>query len=137
MPVESRFAMISGMPKRSSPQLRVRLVLDAEHALGPGKSDLLDAIAKTGSISAAARSMDMSYKRAWQLVDELNRSFVDVLVATSKGGEHGGGATLTATGRQVLAAYRAIEAKAEAAVAADLHALSAILARARHGGSGN
>lgn len=112
---------------RPPPALRFRLLLDTEHALGPGKVELLEAIAATGSISAAGRRMGMSYKRAWQLADELNRSFAAPLIAANKGGEHGGGATLTATGEKVVAAYRGIERKAKQACAAELRALSRLL----------
>ena len=87
----------------AAPHLRFRLLLDAEHTLGPGKVDLLEAIAATGSIVAAGRTMGMSYKRAWQLADELNRSFAEPLIAANKGGERGGGAKLTATGEKVFA----------------------------------
>ena len=113
---------------RRSPALRFRLLLDAEHALGPGKVDLLEAIAETGSIAAAGRTMGMSYKRAWQLADDLNRSFAEPLITTNKGGEHGGGAALTAAGEKVIAAYRGIERKAKQACAAELRALSRLLA---------
>ena len=74
--------------------------------MGPGKADLLDAIAATGSISAAAREMGMSYRRAWMLVDTMNACFRLPLVETVKGGADGGGATLTATGWTALRAYR-------------------------------
>jgi molybdate transport system regulatory protein len=115
------------MSRRVTPVLRLRLLLDAEHAIGPGKTDLLEAIAAFGSIAAAGRAMGMSYKRAWQLIDELNRSFATPLVLTSKGGEQGGGATLTPMGEQVLAAYRAIEDKAQKALAPELKALARLL----------
>lgn len=117
------------MPRRPTPILRFRLLLDAEHAIGPGKADLLDAIAATGSIAAAGRTMGMSYKRAWQLIDELNHSFAAPLVASSKGGKRGGGAVLTAMGERVLAAYRAIDYKAQTALAAELKALARLLIR--------
>jgi len=103
--------------------IRLRLLLGNGHALGPGKADLLDAIAANGSISAAGRAMRMSYKRAWQLVDDLNRSFKVALVETSKGGGHGGGARLTRTGEAVLSAYRRIEQKTDRACAAEIAAL--------------
>ena len=77
-----------------------------EIALGPGKVDLLQAIDKTGSISAAGKSMNMSYRRAWVLVDVMNRCFTSPLVHTAKGGQHGGGATLTPLGRQVVDNYK-------------------------------
>jgi molybdate transport system regulatory protein len=81
--------------------------------MGPGKADLLDAIAETGSISAAARAMRMSYRRAWILVDTMNSSFRKPLVDTSKGGVEGGGARLTPTGRTVLTRYRALAKSVE------------------------
>ena len=116
------------MPK-PQPALRFRLLLDSDHAIGPGKTDLLEAIARTGSISAAARSMAMSYKRAWQLVDELNRSFAGPLVATSKGGERGGGADLTPLGGEVLEAYRSLERKAQKLLASELRRLGRLRAK--------
>jgi molybdate transport system regulatory protein len=108
------------MSKLSLPRLRFRVVLNAEHALGPGKADLLEAIAQAGSISAAGRALGMSYKRAWQLVDNLNRSFAHPLVQASKGGGRGGGATLTPTGIKALAAYRGLEQKMTKAAAAEI-----------------
>ena len=112
------------MPRHKVPTLRFRLVFDTDRAIGPGKVDLLEAIAATGSIAAAARTMGMSYKRAWQLIDELNRSFAAPLVATSKGGERGGGAALTPMGEKVLIAYRTIERKAQKTLAPELKALA-------------
>lgn len=117
------------MTTHSTPALRFRLVLDSAHAIGPGKTDLLEAIATTGSIAAAGRSMGMSYKRAWQLIDELNRSFAAPLVAANKGGARGGGAHLTPMGEKVLATYRTIERKAEKALASDLRTLKRMLAK--------
>ncbi len=73
--------------------------------MGPGKADLLAAIAETGSISAAARAMRMSYRRAWLLVQTINACFDPPLVEAEKGGRTGGGARLTAAGAQVLARY--------------------------------
>lgn len=99
--------------------LKLRLWHDDEVAIGPGKADLLAAIAETGSISAAARAMQMSYRRAWLLVDVMNRSFQLPLVHSAVGGSRGGGARLTATGAEVLAQYRVMEAAALAA--AELH----------------
>ncbi|CAG0954140.1 Molybdenum-pterin-binding protein MopA [Myxococcaceae bacterium] len=74
--------------------------------MGPGKAELLEAIMETGSISAACKAMDMSYRRAWSLVDEMNRCFKERIVVTSKGGAHGGGAEVTPYGREVLKRYR-------------------------------
>ncbi|MCP4560626.1 MAG: LysR family transcriptional regulator [Bosea sp.] len=93
--------------------------------LGPGKVQLLEAIGETGSISAAGRSMKMSYRRAWLLVDDLNRIFRMPLVEAQPGGAKGGGAHLTALGREIVANYRAIEAKALEAGAAEIAALRA------------
>ena len=78
-------------------------------AIGPGKMALLEAIAATGSISAAAKSLGMSYRRAWVLVDETNRCLARPAVATATGGEHGGGAELTDFGMAFLDAYRGLE----------------------------
>jgi molybdate transport system regulatory protein len=100
--------------------LKLRIWLDAEIALGPGKADLLTAIARTGSISAAAREMAMSYRRAWLLIDVMNHSFRKPLVEASKGGTGGGGARVTALGLDVLARYRAMESKAAASIAGEM-----------------
>lgn len=107
---------------------RLRVLLGSAIAMGPGKADLLDAIARTGSISAAAREMGMSYRRAWQLVETMNRSFREPLVETAAGGRGGGGARLTTRGQDVLGRYRSMEAKAAASVAAEMDDLSALLA---------
>lgn len=107
---------------------RLRILLGAEIAIGPGKADLLDAIARTGSISAAAREMGMSYRRAWLLVDTLNRCFKAPLVEASKGGSGGGGARVTELGLEVLARYRAMELKAASSVAAEMREFSRLLA---------
>jgi molybdate transport system regulatory protein len=109
------------------PILRFRIVLENGQWLGPGKADLLDAIVATGSIAAAGRSMDMSYKRAWQLVDNLNRMFAVPLVTTSKGGGHGGGAKLTPAGIKVLAIYRSVQDKSKKTLGAELRALRQLL----------
>lgn len=77
-------------------------------AFGPGKADLLEGVATEGSISAAARKMGMSYKRAWSLVEEMNAAFAEPLVDSTRGGAHGGGAHLTVAGQAVLAEYRAL-----------------------------
>ncbi len=88
------------------PRLHLRLYLAEGQWIGPGKAELLGLIDETGSISAAGRRMGMSYKRAWMLVETLNAMFAAPLVESARGGSHGGGAALTATGRAVLAAYR-------------------------------
>lgn len=94
---------------------------------GPGKADLLQAIAEEGSISAAGRRMGMSYKRAWSLVEEMNAGFATPLVASARGGAHGGGAHLTEAGQEVLAAYRALVARMVQQGAAELTAIAARL----------
>jgi len=111
--------------------VRLRVVLERDVAIGPGKADLLAAVGATGSISAAARRMGMSYKRAWLLVDTMNRCFRTPLVAAAKGGQAGGGAELTPLGREVLRRYRAVEARATRGAARDLAALKRALRRPR------
>lgn len=109
--------------------LRLRVVLERDIAIGPGKADLLESIAATGSISAAARRMGMSYKRAWLLVDTMNGCFRRPLVEAAKGGQTGGGARLTALGEDVLRRYRAMEARAAQGAGRDLAALKGLLRR--------
>ncbi len=88
--------------------------------MGPGKAELIERIAETGSISAAARAMGMSYRRAWQLVEALNKDYRQPVISTAIGGERGGGAKVTPFGKRVVALFRAMEDKASAAIAADL-----------------
>ena len=95
---------------------RVRILIGDGMVLGPGKVDLLEAIGRTGSISAAGRELGMSYRRAWLLVDALNHMFPDQLVSAAPGGARGGGAKLTDYGRGVAAAYRRVEARARVAM---------------------
>ena len=95
--------------------------------MGPGKASLLEAIQLKGSISAAAASMGMSYKRAWDLVNIMNKSFKAPLVATLIGGTKGGGAQVTDFGLQVLLQYRAIETKANATIAGEIKTLQSML----------
>lgn len=101
-------------------ELRLRIYAGDVIAMGPGKADLLAAIASTGSISGAGRALGMSYKRCWDLVETMNVSFVGPLVATSAGGSSGGGAVLTALGEQVLGDYQSLMETAWAAVAPEL-----------------
>lgn len=114
-----------GVMPASRPILSLRIDLPAGGRLGPGKVDLLELIGQTGSISAAARAMKMSYRRAWLLIDAANQMFRAPLVTAAPGGAHGGGARLTPLGEDVVARYRAIEARAKAV--AEEH-LAAILA---------
>jgi molybdate transport system regulatory protein len=92
-----------------------RIYLGEEIALGPGKAELLHYISQTGSISESARSMEMSYNRAWLLVRTMNRCFKEPLVTASRGGDKHGGAELTKTGKQVLILYHQLESKVAAA----------------------
>jgi len=102
---------------------RLRIVLGPDIAIGPGKADILEAIQDTGSIAAAGKRLGMSYKRAWLLVDTMNRCFVAPLVETSRGGSGRGGAALTPTGEAVLDSYRRMQAATEQAIAGDLDRL--------------
>lgn len=106
------------------PGLTLRILADKHPAMGPGKAQLVAAIDATGSISAAARAMNMSYRRAWQLVEAINGSFAEAVVLTAIGGKRGGGAVVTAFGRRLLAQYHAMENKATAAIASDLKQFS-------------
>ncbi|WP_188529738.1 winged helix-turn-helix domain-containing protein [Sinisalibacter lacisalsi] len=108
-------------------RLSIRLVFDDSGMMGPGKAELLERIARCGSIAAAGREMGMSYKRAWMLIETLNAMFREPLVERVRGGPGGGGAELTPAGQEVLALYRAIVAEAEAAGQERLEAMRALL----------
>ncbi len=112
----------------SSNIIKIRIPYGDDSAMGPGKADLLEAIDRTGSISGAARAMGMSYKRAWDLVDTMNRCFKHPLVTTVTGGSHGGGAQVTPFGHDVLYLYRTAEARAGESVAEELRQLLGLLA---------
>lgn len=115
-------------PLRPHLKLKAQLFCGGEIAMGPGKAALLDAIAGKGSISAAGRALGMSYRRAWLLVDTMNRCWEGPLVETSAGGSHGGGARVTDLGRDVLGAYRKLEAAMASAAEAQMAPLGAKLA---------
>lgn len=100
----------------------LRVVLSETAYIGPGRADLLEAIARTGSIAAAGKAMGMSYKRAWSLVQALNDGF-GPLVQSSRGGAGQGGASLTPLGIEVLSRYRHMQTRTEGAIAEDLAAL--------------
>ncbi len=102
-------------------KLKAQLFCGDEPAMGPGKAALLEAIDAAGSISAGARALGMSYRRAWLLVDEMNRCFAERLVETVSGGGTGRGATLSATGRAVLTAFREVEMRMMAAAAGEAY----------------
>jgi molybdate transport system regulatory protein len=95
--------------------------------MGPGKAELVERIGATGSISAAARAMGMSYRRAWQLVDALNRAYREPVIETATGGRRGGGARVTRFGEALVGRFRAMESKASRAIAADLRAFERAL----------
>lgn len=97
-------------------------------AFGPGKAELLDAIHRHGSIAGAAKSMNMSYKRAWELVMVMNASFKAPLVTTTVGGQHGGGAVLSDIGVEVLRCYLDLQAKSERFVMSESGAFLSLLA---------
>lgn len=118
-------------PSRAALRPKIRILVGAVVAIGPGKADLLDAIDRTGSISAAGREMGMSYRRAWLLVDVLNSSFAEPLVSTATGGQKGGGAQLTGFGTEVLRRYRAMEVKAAASIERDLAQLAKFIKPSR------
>ena len=104
-------------------RLILRIALDTAGRIGPGKIELLERVAEHGSISAAGRAMEMSYKRAWQLIDETQRICGRPVVTAQTGGARGGGAALTPFGEALVRRFRTIEEKAGAAVGADLDAL--------------
>ena len=108
-------------------QFRLRIHRGADIAVGPGKIDLLEAIATTGSITAAARALGMSYRRAWLLVDTMNRCFRKPVVEAEAGGRRGGGTRLTASGAETLRRYRKVERLAARAAAKELEALRRLL----------
>ncbi|UCH76157.1 MAG: winged helix-turn-helix domain-containing protein [Rhodospirillales bacterium] len=106
---------------------RLRIVVEPDLAIGPGKADILEGIKETGSITAAGRRMGMSYKRAWLLVETMNRCFRTPLVETSRGGRAHGGATLTPTGELVLDCYRRMESRTQRAIEKDMAKLRAVV----------
>jgi molybdate transport system regulatory protein len=108
-------------------KLQIRILSEQNIAFGPGKADLLEAIERTGSISQAAKSMNMSYRRAWQLVDTMNQCFETALVETQTGGTHGGGAAVTALGQKVLEQYRQMEISARQALENDYQIMNSYL----------
>lgn len=108
----------SVVPRVGPLKLKAQIFCGDEPAIGPGKADLLDAIDREGSISAAGRALGMSYRRTWLLVDSMNRCWVEKLVDTTAGGSRDRGARLTDCGRTVLAAYRDLERRLIAAAEA-------------------
>jgi molybdate transport system regulatory protein len=121
----------SRAPTRARPVARFRLRITAGDviAIGPGKIDLLEAVIETGSITAAAKHLGMSYRRAWLLLDELNHALRRPAVDSAKGGANGGGSAITDTGLELIALYRRIEATAARSGAADIAKLIGMIAR--------
>ena len=113
---------IPGEAPKASDRLSIRLDLASGARIGPGKVAVLEEIARSGSISAAGRVLRMSYRRTWELVEELNRSIGTPVVETAAGGSGGGGAVLTAAGKTIIERYRAIEL--DTALAARKHLLA-------------
>lgn len=110
-------------------RFRMRIMQEGTIALGPGKVSLLEAVREHGSISAAARSLGMSYRRAWLLMDELNRALTSPAAVSEHGGQSGGGSTLTPVGEEIIRLYRDIEARAAAACAPEIEALTRLVKR--------
>lgn len=106
---------------------RFRVQIKHAVAIGPGKADVLQSVAETGSLAETGRRMGMSYQRVWSLVAAMNKDFVEPLVLKQRGGAAGGGAQLTATGEKVLAVYRAIERDAQKAVSRRLPQLLGLI----------
>lgn len=115
--------------QRPALKLRMRVSVGELIAVGPGKIALLEALVQTQSITQAAKALGMSYRRAWMLVDELNRALEEPAVATAVGGTHGGGSVVTETGLQLIALYRGIESQAQKAAQADIKRLLALIAK--------
>ena len=107
------------------PRLNLRLVFPGGAPLSHGKAELMELIRETGSIRQAAQRMDMSYRRGWLLVDELNRMFTDPVIETQHGGKSGGGAHLTTFGEELLQRFRSMEARAQESLRDDLDWLAA------------
>lgn len=110
-------------------RITFRIDFGESGAVGPGKIALLERMRETGSLSQAARELDMSYRRAWQLLDSLNQMFREPVVVTSIGGKGGGGATLTALGEALIASYRDIERDIAAQMARRLESLDTKIAK--------
>jgi molybdate transport system regulatory protein len=130
MPIPHSWRTARAKAKVQGVTIRLTLRLDFADGtrLGHGKIRLLEAIAQEGSISSAGRALGMSYRRAWRLADNLNRTFAEPVILAQRGGRQGGGAKLTELGDRLVARYRRMEAEASSAFAADLGAVEAALA---------
>jgi molybdate transport system regulatory protein len=114
-------------------RLSIRIDLTNGDRIGPGKIALLEAIQATGSISGAARRLDMSYRRAWLLVEEINGALRDPAVAAATGGKRGGGAAVTAAGERIIALYRAIERAAHVSAEKEFRAVNKLIRKGARG----
>jgi molybdate transport system regulatory protein len=113
-------------------RIRLQVFLgEDEHKIGPGKIDLLEAIREHRSISGAARAMEMAYRHAWEMADDLNRCFDEPVLEAAPGGAAGGGARLTALGESLVDRYRKMERATRKAIRRDLAVLDARLAPRR------
>ena len=117
------------MTKVKTQKPRIRVLLGDAASLGPGKIELIDAIEKAGSISGAAKMMNMSYRRAWNLVDSINHDFTEEIIITSVGGKGGGGAIVTELGLEIIQRYRQLESKALDSVLEELEQFGQYLAQ--------
>ena len=117
------------MTKVKPQKPRIRVLLGDAASLGPGKIELIDAIERAGSISGAAKLMNMSYRRAWNLVDSINHDFTEEIIITIAGGKGGGGATVTKLGLEIIGRYRQLEAKALDSVQEELAQFGQYLAQ--------
>ena len=115
----------------SDTRLTLRVDFGSSRSIGPGKIRLLEAIDHTGSISQAGRTLGMSYRRAWLLIDDLNQCFQHAVVSARPGGSQGGGAVLTEFGTELVRDYRAIETAATVAAKKRLHGLEAALRKSK------
>ena len=115
----------------SDTRLTLRVDFGSSRSVGPGKIRLLEAIARSGSISQAGRALGMSYRRAWLLIDDMNQCFRHAVVSAKPGGSQGGGAVLTEFGAELVRDYRAIETAAEVAAKKRLRGLEAALRKSR------
>jgi molybdate transport system regulatory protein len=111
----------------AGPRLSIRIDLASGKRIGPGKIALLEAIRSTGSISAGARALGMSYRRAWLLVEEINNALREPAVTAETGGRSGGGAALTPVGERVIGLYRAIETHARTAAGGEFRAMGKLV----------
>lgn len=126
MPKQVGMTPASAQARQRKPNYRlsIRIYLSSGLRIGRGKIALLQAVEETGSISGAARMLNMSYKRAWDLLEELNSNFKERVIVTNTGGSHGGGAELSQCGRSLVKYYRTLEADAYAVGKAHLQAIA-------------